>query len=209
MFSNITEEILWELTPELIKNRDRTTSQLMYNGKLRGQTERFMIVLGDLAKVFFDDIVGLFSYKDSLVVDSEFLVYLQRELKAQFQKIELGTELDVRDVLFEIITAWRLKGVLVFLRWIVYKVYNWEVINIFTLDSQVLKYSVLSSFLYDSTKEEDEQKLLYSADLMVEDKLSIIIDVKLDPDFLEKKESFEAILPDWMPDSNVFYINTP
>lgn len=210
MFTNVSKYTLWDLATEAIKVRDRDTTNTLYEGELRGQTERYLIAAGDLINDLFNKIERLYYWKDPYKMEDAQLYYLQRELFAEFINVDTYTKDSVVNMLDEMITGWRLKGTLYFLRWIIQKVFGWEASEIITLYSETLVTNVYKSFLYDPDLPLFDQKKLYSSEsISTTGRTIIVIDVFNDVNFIYKKTLLEEFMLSWLYITLFWYDNTP
>lgn len=210
MFTNVNKYVLWDLAAEAVKIRDQDTPSALYEGELRGQTERYLIAAGDLINDLFDKIERLNYWKDPYKMDNDQLYFLQRELYAEFINVDGYTRDLVVNMLDEMVGAWRLKGTLSFLKWIVWKVFGWEVQEVITLSSETLVTNVLYSSLYDPDLPLVDQKKLYSTeDISNTGRTIIAIDVFDDVDFLYKRALLEELMLSWLYVTFFWYFNTP
>jgi len=209
MFNNVTEEVLWDILPPTIKARDVDTTQANYNGKDRGQTERFLIGLGDLMTTFFTKIEESFDSRDMFILDQSLLHHLQYEFHCSYIDPEVDEDA-ARIILENIIQAWRLKGTNKFLKWIIKKVFGWDVTDTKTLATSVLFTNNINGLLCIPEDGINGNKLLYDQDFMSpESTIFIYIDVDFDADFTDKSATLEQLLLEWAADASVTYINTP
>lgn len=209
MFSNLKETSIWDImtyTNEHIEVGDSNTTQAVYDGEERGQTQRYLISNGKIIIDLFDKIEELFSLRD---VEESSLSILNSELKtfsALFFEATASNRRLIEYFLDEIVNAYRLKGTESFMRWIIWKVFNWKLRSALTLASSVLRTTTFSSFLYDPALSYEENKVLYDPSLMTpDDKTILVVDVFYDRDFLDKKDTFENLAPKWGYISDFIY----
>jgi len=198
MFFNINKYILWDLIISHVKMVDTETSQMMYDGELRGQTERFTIAAGDLLDEFFKFIDGLFTIQDVQNIESSMLKYMQYFFGVSFTSNVEVAENVIREMLAEIISAWRLKGTKAFLHWIIWKVFGWKVVDVLS-HHDYFKLNV--SRIY-------KEGVSGIARLMVPLGIHLlVIDVFEDITFEEKRVVLERLMRGWAVDSQYIYIN--
>lgn len=210
MFTNVGRYSVWDTMARHVHAEDEKTPQLEVDGERRGQTQRYLGVVGDVLKELFDKVEESFSWGQVSVTELALLEFLQRRFDARFIKIDVVNEPVIREMLDEIVSAWRLKATFSFLYWMIYKVFGWRLEQAITQASQVLITNSQNSFLYDDTLSEMENKVLYDPALFTpDDKTTLVIDVFADPDFLVKKESLERLARRWSYPAFYQYVNTP
>jgi hypothetical protein len=216
MFDLVDENILWSLQPDAIKIKDSATTQMLYNGELRGQTQRYMIVVGRLIKDFFDKVEDLYSWGNikthsSLFLDNLLLLYYLNFFGTSI------TDAAKKEILDEAVWFWKLKGTVLALRWITWKVFNWEVDKITTLTDLIMFTCDVDSFLpgsssvlYDNSKTLDDSRVLYSGRLINWSDWGITVDVNHDADFAAKKIIYERLCDLWgyADVSHITYLNS-
>lgn len=210
MFTNISKYTIWDLTAEMVKVKDRDTQQFLYEGSRRGQTERFMIVVGDLIKEMFDKIELGFSSRNPAYAPYNVLEYLQKEFFGDYVALSESAEKLVRNFLEEAPWAWRLKGTAPFLHWILWKVFGWELLYLISFKSMVIRLNNRMGYIYDSDKDEIDQKILYDNESMYpEGRTTLAIDVFFDPSFDSKRELLLRLINEWTYASDFSFVNTP
>jgi len=209
MFTQFDKYSLWDLATDAVKTRDADTTQLEYEGEDRGQTQRFLIVLGSMLVDLFEKIESSFSSGDSQVVDFEILFYIQRKFFARYLQHAAGKEDLIREFLSEIINAWKLKGTYPFMYWIIWKVFGWEVLgSISAADAFTL--SSIGSFLFDPDIVVGDHKILYDYEQMgTVGSSALTVDVFFDADFAEKYPVLENLTQEWGLGFIFSYVNTP
>ncbi len=209
-FTGVQKYTIWDLMSDNTKIEDEKTTQLNIDGENRGQTQRYLGAIGQLVKELFDKIDESFRFGLADQTSFDFLEFLQRATASRYIEVTAGNEALIRDFQAEIITAWKLKGTQLFLFWIIYKVFGWRLVNILTLASEVLITNSSTSFLYTDDLPPEENKVLFDPGLFTpDDKMSLIIDVFLDAQFLEKKVTLESLLDIWSYPAFPIYLNTP
>ena len=216
MFENVSKSILWDVTPDAVKTRDAETKQMLVDSVQRGQTERFLMSCGSLVTELFSDIEKGFYASDPLMVDFDpakpdegMLPVLMRRYNIRFADLSADNVATIRNILDEIIHAWRLKGTDAFLYWILGKLFGWRLRSTITLASSVLRCSVNGCTLYDPDISWEEQMILYDeTQLTPDDKTTTVIDVQHDPDFWIKKDLLETMMLDWGYPRVFQFINT-
>ena len=210
MFKNLSEFTIWNFFAEQIKSLDENTPKKVYKNEERGQTQRYAIAIGDIIIDLFNQIEKLFDYGNIDKVESKFLEYFQRKYFISYIENNPVNEKLIRNMIDEVISAWRLKGIINFLYWIIYKVFGWELTETITLASQVLITNSYKSFLYDPSLSLSEQKVLYDPSLFTpEDKITLVIDVFSDSLFYDKKKILERLIDNWSYPVIFQYKNTP
>ena len=210
MFSNLSKYVLWELAPKAVQAKDEETTQALYESEQRGQTQRFLIGLGDIVVELFNKIESSFNYGNPSTTSQDLLKFLQRKFYANHIEVTGATEARIREFVAEIVTAWRFKGTQAFLHWIIWKVFDWKLVQAISLASEVLITSVNNSYFYDPSLPEEQQKVLYEPLLMTpEDKLTLVIDVFGDAYFPYKKDTLERLIDEWSYPTSFIYLNVP
>lgn len=208
-FSNLDKYCLWEMANTQIKVDDQDTQQALYEGEYRGQAQRYHISLGDLIVTLFSKIDELYTYGDMFVSDKSLFEYLQKQFYAYFFTANTGNEDLVRNVLEEIINAWRLKGTIAFFHWIIWKIFGWQVLYVKSLHSTVLKWSLPGRTLYAPGAAIEDIEVLYDPAEMAEDLIVIVVDVFSDTAYTEKKATLESLVHKWGHGVSFEYNNIP
>ena len=208
MFDNIDKEIFWKLLPNTgVAERDTQTRQMMYDGRLRGETERFMLVLGKMFKDVFNDL-GRLNEVNVNKLREDLLGPLAKTYYALFIKPE--DTVKTRRTLEMFFHAWRLKGTEAFLYWAVWNAFSWKVLSIETSANLSLRLGIFSTYLYNPEKSVDSQNVLLDIERVLPlTKAGVIVDVLQDNDYISKRDSFLSIAPDWCYMSNVTFKNIP
>lgn len=156
MFKNITDNIMWDYTREAVKTLDLATPQI--DGK--GQTQRYLEIIGGMLRTHFEKITELYNAKDADRVDeatldsilfTSGLKYIPEDLPLE-SKRHLAKYYDYMSSLI---------GTRVFVDWILWMVLGWRVVSI----SKQVATNLLGTFdgsnppedvpyIYDPTKGE-------------------------------------------------------
>lgn len=211
MFDNLDEGILWKFHPSTLKVSDTATKQMFYEGEFRGQTERFLYVIGRLIKQVFTDIDSIYTADDPERTKSDYLLILQKIYAGNYFDIDTPEdENNLKDFLNSIIYAWKLKGTEGFLRWIIFKLFEWELMFIETAANLVFRLGIYTSLLYTPERLDDAQSILFDPNRFLPvTKTGVVIDVKEDPDYEAKKGVLLALSLDWVYISRYKFINLP
>lgn len=223
MFDNLQRSCLWDMLSDNLKVLDSTTTK---RGVLRkpddsgyfiddsqlekkGQTERYMLVIGEVVKDFFNDIERLHKWGGIDGDAYSLLPILQRRSEVECIKLSEDTERLVRHVLEEAPHAWRLKGTKAFLHWIIWKVFNWQLKDYATFASKVFKASVSTDVTFSPELDVNSLRLYYDPiQLEPMDRTVLSVDVFFDSDFEEKKALLEDLLKKWAYPCTMRYLNT-
>lgn len=217
MFDLLTKYSVWDMMPDPIKENDLDTTQFLYEAENRGQTQRYLVVVGQLIKELFTKIEELQDWGTSDHQQSEFLDKIVKLYGMLFFEVGV-TDLVKRELLDEIVWFWKLKGTVASLKWITYKVFGWKVIKSTSIED-LIQYiydptgTVPDGFLYDDTEIAAGQKFLYSSKLMDWSLVALTIDVLSDPssDYAEKKTIFARLYEMWgfSPTTAISWVNEP
>ena len=209
-FTNLDRYSVWDRMARHVHIEDEKTPKLLIDGEERGQSQRYLGIPGDIILELFDKIEESFSWGQVSVTELALLEFLQRRFDARFLKVDVVNEPVIRDMIDEIMSAWRLKATFSFLYWIIYKVFGWRLEQAITQASQVLITNSQNSFLFDDTIPTGDNKVLYDPALFTpDDKTTLVIDVFADVNFLVKRESLERLATRWSYPAFYQYINTP
>ena len=209
MFDNADKHLLWKLSPDSVKTADITTKQMVYEGVERGQSERYMIAVGMLLEDLFFKVRDSYDSRDMFKTPDAFLFYLQNEFRVRYLEVT-GNEKLVRYMLENIFIGWMGKGSKRFLIWFTEVLFGWGLDVIRAFGDDVFITTSFGSRLYDPNIRVDNNKILFflTAGGSLHG-IEIEVDVRSDPDFLEKKEIFEGLLLEWTYVVDIEYINTP
>lgn len=210
MFSQFTKYSLWNMQSDTIKIKDADTTQLMYEGEYRGQTQRFMIVIGSMLLDFFEKVESIFDWGNIAAHPDAFLDRLLAlyNMDVFSGAASVGVK---REILDEIITFWKMRGVYLALRWITYKAFGWEVTSVVSLEDLILETNISGSTLYNSSLPLEDNRVLFSSRLIDWPEQIVEVDVKDDADFWTKKIVFERLCDIWgyTNISLISYVNFP
>lgn len=209
MFDNLSEHSLWDMATKAVQVQDTGTTQMLYDGEYRGQTQRYMITAGRLIKDLFDDIELAFSYNDFATSPVENLKYLQRKINAGFLHAEESAEVEakVRHMLEEIQNAWKLKGTAAFMHWIIWLVFGWRVLGSYS-SSSIFKWNESVSLVYMYGISRPRLRRIYNPEVSgIGGMVVIEIDVFHDPQYLAKVELLESLKDDWFVPATFSYVN--
>ncbi len=210
MFTNLGRYSVWDTMARHVHAEDEKTPQLDRDGENRGQSQRYLGVVGDIVNELFNKVEESFSWGQVSVTELALLEFLQRRFDARFLKVDVVNEPVIREMLDEIVSAWRLKATFSFLYWMIYKVFGWRLEQAITQASQVIITNSQNSFLFDDTIPVPDNKVIYDPALFTpDDKTTLVINVFADPNFLVKKESLERLASRWSYPAFYQYVNTP
>ena len=164
------------------------------SGIMRGQTERYMIVLGRLVKEYFNTVSGLFSFEDPAGKSNAELQRLLDSSALSFLIVNDSNKEKMINIIRNFEQAFRLKGTYDFFRWIIYNIFGWFLLSIDSIyNRRVLKTNTAGNTLY--APGQTETFTLFSSRLL---SFNISVDIASDPDFLDKKENFEYFMGNLM-----------
>jgi hypothetical protein len=211
MFDNINEHSLWDLTAQGVKSQDMSTTQMLYDGVNRGQTERYMIIVGRLLEDLFETIELAFTYNDPMTTPVDNLKFLQKRYIANFldASIDANTEARVRYILEEIISAWKLKGSKGFIHWILWTVFGWQLIEIHSRNSIFFLNDPLCVTYYPGLVKAKTKRLMAPTYIKAGGEVEMVIDVFNDAQFTAKSELLDSLKDDWFIPTTFIFENQP
>jgi len=211
MFDNITEQSLWDITAQGVKSQDTGTPQMLYDGVNRGQTERYMILVGRLIEDLFNTIELAFTYNDPMTTPADNLKFLQERVMANFldATVDDDHEARVRYILEEMISAWKLKGSKGFIHWILWTVFGWKLVEINSRNSIFFLNNPLCVTYYPGLPRQKTKRILAPIYLKPGGEVEMIIDVFFDAQFTAKSELLNILKDDWFIPTTFIFENQP
>lgn len=200
MFKNIQNSILWDYTRESVKNKDMNTPQI--NSK--GQTQRYLEVIGSLIKDHFDLIEQLNYIGDADRENNQTLNTILFSFGLKYIPETMGIA-NKRHIVKYYPYMSSLLGTEVFVKWLLWMVLGWELlsisINTGTTFLTTYKETDPTTYIYDSTKGE--------AQYIVFDKnaLQVIINIKTNG-FVDQKafDWVKANIKDWITGHKINFV---